>query len=176
MHKKETFRKLSSLVAKIKCSLQQVFQRDRKPISYIIALLLNNTRSNRHWNAVKIMCEYRKSPRRSWLKRKNTFWHSYCVMRFPVSKQTVNYIIMWPESCITCNPTGSITAKKYWPVFGHSKFHLQKIAVLSWMSKPSAMSESNKIAKINRNICLILNATYCGGHCETILVKVQITL
>lgn len=68
------------------------------------------------------------------------------------------------------------TAKKYWPVFGHSKFHLQKIAVLSWMSKPSAMSESNKIAKINRNICLILNATYCGGHCETILVKVQITL
>ena len=63
-------------------------------ISYIIALLLNNTRSNRHWNAVKIMCEYRKSPRRSWLKRKNTFWHSYCVMRFPVSKQTVNYIIM----------------------------------------------------------------------------------
>ena len=63
-------------------------------ISYIIALLLNNTRSNRRWNAVKIMCEYRKSPRRSWLKRKNTFWHSYCVMRFPVSKQTVNYIIM----------------------------------------------------------------------------------
>ena len=63
-------------------------------ISYIIALLLNNTSSNRHWNAVKIMCEYRKSPRRSWLKRKNTFWHSYCVMRFPVSKQTVNYIIM----------------------------------------------------------------------------------
>lgn len=33
-----------------------------------------------------------------------------------------------------------------------------------------------EIAKINRNICLILNATYCGGHCETILVKVQITL